>query len=210
MKIVMLGAPGAGKGTQAAKLSLQYAIPQISTGKIFRDHIKNQTTLGKNIEEFINKGLFVPDELTLDVVLNRIRKEDCLNGYILDGFPRNIQQAIALKENQGEMDFVLNISVQDELIIDRMKYRRFCPSCGRNYHMLHLPPKKENICDYCGHELTIRKDDKEETVKRRLLVYHEQTQPLIEYYQKQNLLFTIDGTQKVQDVFDHLLALIGE
>jgi len=215
MKIVMLGAPGAGKGTQAKMIAERYGIPHISTGDIFRENIRNQTELGKKAQEYTSQGLLVPDELTCDLVVDRIAADDCSKGYILDGFPRTIPQAEALTkalEAQGTaIDFALDVEVPDEDIVGRMSGRRACPGCGATYHIRFNPPKKaENVCDNCGKELILREDDKPETVKKRLDVYHAQTQPLIEYYEKAGCLHRIDGTKSLDEVFADVTAILGE
>lgn len=214
MKLIMLGAPGAGKGTQAARVAAELQIPHISTGDIFRANIKNGTELGKKAKAFMDAGKLVPDELTCDLVADRIAKDDCANGFILDGFPRTIPQAEALDKvlvSRGEkVDYAVNIDVPDEAIISRMSGRRACVTCGATYHIQFNPPKKEGICDNCGGELILREDDKPETVKTRLNVYHEQTQPLIDFYQAKGVLVTVDGTQALDDVFKAVLAKIGK
>ena len=214
MKLIMLGAPGAGKGTQAARVAAELQIPHISTGDIFRANIKNGTELGKKAKAFMDAGKLVPDELTCDLVADRIAKDDCANGFILDGFPRTIPQAEALDKvlvSRGEkVDYAVNSDVPDEAIISRMSGRRACVTCGATYHIQFNPPKKEGICDNCGGELILREDDKPETVKTRLNVYHEQTQPLIDFYQAKGVLVTVDGTQALDDVFKAVLAKIGK
>ena len=214
MKVIMLGAPGAGKGTQAVRVASAYQIPHISTGDIFRANIKGGTELGKKAKEYMDAGKLVPDELVCDLVVDRIKKEDCKNGYVLDGFPRTIPQAAALDkavEAIGEkVDFAVNIDVPDEAIISRMSGRRACLTCGATYHIEYNPPKKADICDTCGSALVLREDDKPETVKTRLNVYHEQTQPLIDYYTGKNILVTVDGTQNMDKVFSDIKALLGE
>jgi adenylate kinase len=214
MKVIMLGAPGAGKGTQAVRVASAYQIPHISTGDIFRANINGGTELGKKAKEYMDAGKLVPDELVCDLVVDRIKKEDCKNGYVLDGFPRTIPQAEALDkavEAIGEkVDFAVNIDVPDEAIITRMSGRRACLTCGATYHIEYNPPKKADICDTCGSALVLREDDKPETVKTRLNVYHEQTQPLIDYYTGKNILVTVDGTQNMDKVFSDIKALLGE
>ena len=211
MKIVMLGAPGAGKGTQAKMISEKYGIPHISTGDIFRANIKENTELGQKAKTYMDKGLLVPDELV--VVVDRLAQDDAKKGYVLDGFPRTIPQAEALTEalaKIGEkMDYAINVEVPDENIIDRMSGRRACVACGGTYHIKYNPTKKEGICDACGGELILRDDDKPETVKQRLEVYHTQTQPLIDYYTKEGILKEVDGTQDLQKVFDDITAILG-
>ena len=213
MKIVMLGAPGAGKGTQADKIAGKYALPHISTGDIFRKNIKEGTELGKEAKSYMDAGKLVPDELTVRLLLDRVANDDCKNGYILDGFPRTIPQADALDAELTKLgekiDFAINVDVPDENIVNRMSGRRACPKCGATYHIRHLPPKKEGICDSCGTELVIRDDDKPETVKNRLAVYHEQTQPLIEYFEKKGVLHTVDGTIDAQDVFKAIESILN-
>lgn len=212
MKIIMLGAPGAGKGTQAAMIAEKYSLPHISTGDIFRANIKNGTELGKEAKKYMDQGLLVPDELTVKILLDRVAKDDCKNGYVLDGFPRTIPQAEvldkALEELNDRIDFAINVDVPDENIIKRMAGRRACPSCGATYHIENIPPKKEGICDKCGEALVLRDDDKEETVKSRLRVYHEQTQPLIEFYTGKGILKTVDGTQEMQKVFEDITEIL--
>ncbi|MBE5852065.1 MAG: adenylate kinase [Lachnospiraceae bacterium] len=213
MKIIMLGAPGAGKGTQAKMIADKYSVPHISTGDIFRANIKNGTELGKEAKTYMDKGLLVPDELTVKILLDRVAQEDCKNGYVLDGFPRTIPQAEvldkALTELGDKIDFAIDVDVPDANIIKRMSGRRACLACGATYHIEHVPPKAEGICDRCGEALVLRDDDKEETVKNRLNVYHEQTQPLIEYYTAKNILKTVDGTVDMQVVFDSIVAILG-
>lgn len=214
MKIIMLGAPGAGKGTQAKKIAEKYSIPHISTGDIFRANIKNGTELGKKAKTFMDQGLLVPDELVVDLVVDRLNQEDCKNGCVLDGFPRTIPQAEALDaalEAAGQVvDYAINVEVPDENIVKRMSGRRACVSCGATYHIVYAPTKEENICDTCHGELILRDDDKPETVQKRLNVYHEQTQPLIDYYTKKNILVEVDGTQDIEDVFAAIVKVLGE
>ena len=212
MKIIMLGAPGAGKGTQAKQIADRYNIPHISTGDIFRANIKNGTELGKKAKEFMDQGLLVPDELTCDLVMDRIQQDDCKNGFILDGFPRTIPQAealtAALDHINQKMDFAIDVDVPDENIVNRMSGRRACLNCGATYHIVSIPTKVEGICDRCGSEVVLREDDKPETVQKRLNVYHEQTQPLIEYYAAQNILKTVDGTKKKKKVFADIITIL--
>ena len=199
MKIIMLGAPGAGKGTQAKQIADKYSIPHISTGDIFRANIKNGTELGKKAKQYMDQGALVPDELTCDLVMDRIQQDDCKNGFVLDGFPRTIPQAEALDAALGKinekMDYAIDVDVPDENIVNRMSGRRACLNCGATYHLISIPPKVEGICDRCGSEIVLREDDKPETVQKRLKVYHEQTQPLIDYYKNQGILKSVDGTQ---------------
>ena len=214
MKIIMLGAPGAGKGTQAKMLADKYGIPHISTGDIFRANIKNGTELGKKAKEYMDQGLLVPDELVCDLVVDRVKQEDCNAGYILDGFPRTIPQAESLDAALGEIgekvDYAINVEVPDENIVKRMSGRRACVACGATYHIVHIPTKVEGICDRCGKELILRDDDKPETVTKRLNVYHEQTQPLIDYYTNKGVLVEVDGTKDMNDVFDAIIEILGK
>ncbi|MBQ1285063.1 MAG: adenylate kinase [Lachnospiraceae bacterium] len=213
MKIIMLGAPGAGKGTQAKMIADKFSIPHISTGDIFRANIKEGTELGRKAKEYMDQGLLVPDELVVNLVVDRLTWEDAKNGYVLDGFPRTIPQAEALTnalaEKGEKVDFAINIDVPDQNIIDRMGGRRACVSCGATYHIVNIPPKKEGICDVCGAELILRDDDKPETVKKRLDVYHEQTQPLIDYYKAEGVLKDVDGTVDMKDVFESIVKVLG-
>lgn len=213
MKIIMLGAPGAGKGTQAKKIAEQYKIPHISTGDIFRANIKNGTELGKKAKEYMDQGLLVPDELTCDLVVDRISQPDASDGYVLDGFPRTIPQAEALTNalnTRGEkIDYAINVEVPDGNIIKRMSGRRACLACGATYHVEYNAPEAEGICDTCGKELTLRDDDKPETVKKRLDVYHAQTKPLIEYYRTAGALVEVDGTLDIPVVFEAITKILG-
>ena len=213
MKIIMLGAPGAGKGTQAKQIADKYKIPHISTGDIFRANIKNNTELGQKAKQYMDQGLLVPDELTCDLVMDRIKQDDCKNGFILDGFPRTIPQAealdAALDKINEKMDYAINVDVPDENIVNRMGGRRCCLNCGATYHVVTIPTKVEGICDRCGSPVVLRDDDKPETVQKRLTVYHEQTQPLIDYYEKQSILKTVDGTKSMEAVFDDITAILG-
>ena len=214
MKVIMLGAPGAGKGTQAKKLAAEYSIPHISTGDIFRANIKEGTELGKKAKAYMDAGQLVPDELVCDLVVDRIQQDDCKNGYLLDGFPRTIPQAEALDaavEKLGEkIDYAVNIDVPDENIINRMSGRRACVGCGATYHVVYNPPKVEDVCDVCGKSLILRDDDKPETVKTRLDVYHAQTQPLIDYYAGRGVLVTVDGTQNMDKVFADIKDILDK
>ncbi len=199
----MLGAPGAGKGTAASQMVKKFNIPHISTGDIFRENIKNGTELGKKVKSYIDKGALVPDELTVELVVDRLSHDDCQKGFILDGFPRTIVQAEVLddtlKKLNMKLDYAIDIEIEDAKIIARMVGRRTCSACGSIYHMVSMKPKKDGICDKCGAELTVRADDNEEAVKNRLAVYHKTTEPLIEYYKKLNILYEFDGT-KAPDV----------
>ena len=213
MKIIMLGAPGAGKGTQAKQIAEKYSIPHISTGDIFRANIKNGTELGKKAKTYMDQGLLVPDELTCDLVVDRIKQDDCKNGFILDGFPRTIPQAealdVALSKMGEKMDYAIDVDVPDENIVRRMGGRRVCLNCGATYHIVSIPTKVEGICDKCGSEVVLRDDDKPETVQKRLSVYHEQTQPLIDYYNRQGILKTVNGTRPLEEVFADIVTILG-
>lgn len=213
MKIIMLGAPGAGKGTQAKMIAEKYGVPHVSTGDIFRANIKNGTELGMEAKKYMDQGLLVPDELTVRILLDRVAQKDCENGYVLDGFPRTIPQAEvldgALTELGDKIDYAIDVNVPDENIVRRMSGRRACLTCGATYHIEHIPPRQEGICDKCGSELVLRDDDKPETVKNRLAVYHEQTQPLIEFYEKKGVLRTVDGTLPMEEVFAAITGILG-
>jgi len=212
MKIVMLGAPGAGKGTQAQMIADKYHIPHVSTGDIFRANIKNGTELGMEAKKYMDQGLLVPDELTVKILLDRVAQEDCKDGYLLDGFPRTIPQAEVLDKALAELgdaiDCAVNVDVPDENIVKRMSGGRACLSCGSTYHIEHIPPKKEGVCDKCGNELVLRDDDKPETVLNRLEVYHKQTQPLIQFYEEKGVLKTVDGTKPMKEVFDSIVEIL--
>lgn len=213
MKIIMLGAPGAGKGTQAKMIAKEYGIPHISTGDIFRANIKEGTELGKEAKTYMDAGQLVPDELTVKILLDRVAKDDCKNGYVLDGFPRTIPQAEVLDEALTKLgdkiDFAIDVDVPDENIVRRMGGRRACVTCGATYHIEHVPPKTEGICDTCGSELILRDDDKPETVSNRLKVYHDQTQPLIDFYTRKGVLKSVDGTIDMMDVFASIKAILN-
>ena len=208
----MLGAPGAGKGTQAKMIAEKYAIPHISTGDIFRANIKEGTKLGEEAKQYMDQGLLVPDELTVKILLDRVAKEDCRNGYVLDGFPRTIPQAEVLDQALNglgdKIDYAIDVNVPDENIIKRMSGRRACLSCGATYHVEHIPPQKEGICDTCGEKLVLRDDDKPETVQNRLHVYHEQTQPLIDFYTQKGILKAVDGTKDMEAVFHSIVSIL--
>ena len=214
MKLIMLGAPGAGKGTQAKRIAAKYGIPHISTGDIFRANIKNGTELGKKAQTYMDQGLLVPDELVCDLVVDRIQQSDCEKGYVLDGFPRTIPQAEALTDALEKLgtgiDYAINVEVPDANILNRMGGRRACLGYGATYHVEFNPPKQEGVCDTCGAALVLRDDDKPETVQKRLDVYHEQTQPLIDYYTKAGKLAEVDGTKDMDDVFAAIVDLLGE
>ncbi|MBZ4663311.1 MAG: adenylate kinase [Caloramator sp.] len=213
MKIVLLGPPGAGKGTQAKLIVQKYNIPHISTGDIFRKNIKEMTPLGIKAKEYIDKGQLVPDELTVEIVKDRIKEDDCKNGFLLDGFPRTVAQADALNDVLADLgtklDYVINIKVDENNLIERLSGRRVCPKCGASFHVVFNPPKVEGVCDYCGAEVVQRADDSEETVKNRLSVYNKQTQPLIDYYTKNGLIKNINGEQDINDVFEEICNVLG-
>ncbi len=213
MKIIMLGAPGAGKGTQAKKIAEKYQIPHISTGDIFRANIKGGTELGMKAKSYMDQGQLVPDDVTIGMLLDRISEADCAGGYVLDGFPRTIPQAEsltrALQERGEKMDYAVNVDVPDQAIVNRMSGRRACLACGATYHIVYNAPKKDGVCDSCGESLVLRDDDKPETVQKRLAVYHDQTQPLIDYYQQAGILATVDGTKDLNDVFADITAILG-
>jgi len=212
--LLFVGPPGAGKGTQAKQIAQAYDIPHISTGDIFRANIKNGTELGKKAKTYMDQGLLVPDELVVDLVVDRVSQDDCTKGYVLDGFPRTIPQAEALDkalEAKGQkMDYAIDVDVPDENIVKRMGGRRACVGCGATYHLVYAAPKKDGICDVCGGELILRDDDKPETVEKRLHVYHDQTQPLIDYYTKAGILKSVDGTVDMEDVFGAIVSILGE
>ena len=194
LRTILLGPPGAGKGTQAVRIVEKYGIPHISTGDIFRDNIKRQTELGKKAQEYMNKGELVPDDLVIEIATDRLLRDDCKKGFLLDGFPRTVYQAEKLDEfmqaHGGKIDHVINLEVDDDLLIFRLTGRRVCKQCGASFHVVNIPPKVEGICDRCGGELVQRADDTEETVKNRITVYKEQTMPLIDYYTKANNLIS--------------------
>lgn len=214
LRAVLLGPPGAGKGTQAVRLVEKYEIPHISTGDIFRKNIKEGTELGKKAQEYMNAGALVPDELVVDLVKDRLQQDDCKNGFLLDGFPRTIFQAEKLDEFLSEsnlkMDIVINLKVEKEALIKRLTGRRVCKDCGASYHIVNIPPKKEGVCDICGGELIQRKDDNIETVENRINVYEKQTAPLIGYYKEAGSLVDFDGEASLDEVFDAIVQAIGE
>lgn len=214
LRAVLLGPPGAGKGTQAVRLVEKYEIPHISTGDIFRKNIKEGTELGKKAQEYMNAGALVPDELVVDLVKDRLQQDDCKIGFLLDGFPRTIFQAEKLDEFLSEsnlkMDIVINLKVEKEALIKRLTGRRVCKDCGASYHIVNIPPKKEGVCDICGGELIQRKDDNIETVENRINVYEEQTAPLIGYYKEAGSLVDFDGEASLDEVFDAIVQAIGE
>ncbi len=214
LNIVLLGPPGAGKGTQAELIVKKYGIPQISTGDIFRANIKNGTELGKKAKEYMDKGELVPDELVVDLVKDRLEQDDCKDGFMLDGFPRTVFQAEELTKIMGaknlSIDYVLNIDVAPEKLIDRIAGRRVCKSCGATFNVNTKPTAKEGICDTCGGEVYQRADDNRETVENRINVYFAQTAPLIEYYEKAGVLATVNGDQAMNDVFSDITKVLGE
>jgi adenylate kinase len=213
VKIILLGPPGAGKGTQAKSISSKYEIPHISTGDIFRKHISLKTSLGMKAKMFMEKGQLVPDELTIELVQDRLKQDDCSDGFLLDGFPRTVKQAEALdvflSKSDSKIDKALLIEVPKGFIIDRMTGRRVCLTCGASYHIKYNPPRIVERCDICGGDIIQRKDDEVNTVSERLDVYDKQTQPLIEYYKDKNVLATVDGTKPINDVFKSISGILG-
>ena len=210
MKLILLGAPGAGKGTQAEIIASKLAIPTISTGNILREATKNGTPTGLKAKDFMDRGMLVPDEVIIGIVRERLAQPDCANGYILDGVPRTIPQAQALLDQGVEIDRVVSIEIADEVIEARMTGRRVCGSCGASYHIVANPPKKEGICNVCGSELVIRKDDKPETVRHRLEVYHNETEALKGFYEKLGKLRLVEGNQPIEDATRDILAALGD
>ncbi|MDK2798988.1 MAG: adenylate kinase [Clostridiales bacterium] len=209
MKLIILGAPGAGKGTQAEILSQKFNIPTISTGEIIRNAIRQGTALGNEAKQYIDRGLLVPDSVVIDIIKDRLHEDDCKNGFILDGFPRTVPQADALTKMGITIDKVLSLEVPEEKIIQRISGRRQCNECGATYHVIYKPPKQENKCDVCGGELIMRKDDAPETVKNRLRVYHEQTEPLKDYYKNKDLLVVAYGQEEVKDTTKEVFKALG-
>ena len=201
MKLVLIGGPGAGKGTQAKKLSKHFDIAHISTGDLLREQMKLGTELGKKVSEIMNAGGLVSDDIVSAMLAERIKADDCKKGYILDGYPRNVSQAEGLEAITGKLDKVLCFNVDDEVIVDRMTGRRGCPKCGQMFHIKYNPPKVDGICDACGEALVQRKDDNAETVRNRLKVYHETTAPVIDYYNKKGILAEIDGVGDIDAIF---------
>lgn len=214
MNLILLGGPGAGKGTQAKLIVEEYKIPQISTGDMLREAVKQGTELGKKAKEYMDKGELVPDEIVIGIVRDRLKQPDCEKGFILDGFPRTIAQAEALDKMLDEIgkkiDAVINIYVPEEEIVKRIVNRRTCKKCGAIYHLIYSPPKESNKCDKCGGELYQRDDDKEETVRERLRVYKQQTEPLIEYYEKKGILYNVDGTKDINGVFEEIKGVLSK
>ncbi|NCC86522.1 MAG: adenylate kinase [Clostridia bacterium] len=210
MNIIFLGAPGAGKGTQAEVVSQKLSIPTVSTGNIIREALATGTEMGKKAKDFIESGKLVPDDVVIGIIKERLAKDDCANGFILDGFPRTIPQAEAIDEMGVEIDKVVEINVPDKNIADRMSGRRVCLSCGSSYHLVYKHPKQEGICDNCGSQLIKRKDDHEDTVNSRLKVYHEQTEPLKQYYAAQNKLSVVDGQGEVSGITDLILKALED
>ena len=209
MKMILLGAPGAGKGTLAAVLNKKLGIPTISTGNIIREAMHSGTEMGRKAKAFVEEGKLVPDEVVIGIIRDRLVQDDCRNGYILDGFPRTIPQAQALRDMSIDMDLVVEIAISDERIVSRMSGRRVCPKCGASYHIVNIPPKKEGVCDECGSELIIRKDDDPQTVLDRIRVYHEQTEPLKGFYEKLGVLRTVDGDRNgVDETVADIMKLI--
>ncbi|MBQ4369661.1 MAG: adenylate kinase [Oscillospiraceae bacterium] len=208
MKIIMLGAPGAGKGTQAAVVSRELGIPTISTGNILREAMKNGTPVGLKAKAFMESGKLVPDTVIIDIVKERLSQDDCVQGYILDGMPRTIAQAEALEEAGIRFDAVVLMETEDADIEKRMSGRRVCPACGASFHTEANPPKEEGVCDECGEKLIIRDDDKPETVRARLAVYHEQTEPLIEFYRAREILKPVCGTDGVDEISASILSIL--
>jgi adenylate kinase len=213
MNLILLGPPGAGKGTQAKMMVERYHIPQISTGDILRAALKERTPLGLKAKEYMDKGLLVPDEVVIDIIKDRLKEADCRNGYILDGFPRTVAQAQALDKVLADMhtaiDHVISIEVDKEELIKRLTGRRTCRQCGRGYHVIFDPPVNQGVCDKCQGELYQRDDDNEDTVRNRLEVYESQTFPLIQYYKEKNLLRPIDGQGSIQQIFDRIVAVLS-
>ena len=210
MNLILLGAPGAGKGTQAELLTEKLGIPAISTGNMLREAMKNGTEVGKQAKSYMDQGLLLPDDVIIGIVRERVSQPDCQRGFILDGVPRTIPQAEALEKAGIRIDYVVSIEIDDSVIENRMSGRRVCSACGASYHVVANPPKKEGICDLCGGELMIRKDDVPETVHRRLEVYHEETEALKDYYAKLGKLKLVEGNQSIEDADKAILAAIGE
>ena len=214
LRTILLGPPGAGKGTQAAKIVEKYGVPHISTGDIFRENIKKGTEFGKKAQEYMNRGELVPDDLVIEIATTRLLEDDCRNGFLLDGFPRTVYQAEKLDEflaaRGSKIDKVLDIAVEKEELITRLTGRRVCKACGASFHVVNIPPKQEGVCDYCGGELIQRPDDNLETVTNRIDVYEAQTMPLIDYYEKAGNLVHIDGSTGLENVFADIVSALGE
>lgn len=214
LRTILLGPPGAGKGTQAVKIATKYNIPHISTGDIFRDNIKKGTDLGKKAQEYMNKGELVPDDLVIEIATTRLLDDDCKNGFLLDGFPRTVYQAEKLDEfltaHGQKLDTVLDLQVGEDELMTRLTGRRVCKKCGASYHVVNIPPKQEGICDTCGGELIQRPDDTAETVKNRIDVYNEQTMPLVDYYEKAGNIVHIDGAKGLEGTFADIVRALGE
>lgn len=214
LRTVLLGPPGAGKGTQAAKIVERYSIPHISTGDIFRDNIKKGTELGKKAQEYMNKGELVPDDLVIEIATTRLLEDDCKNGFLLDGFPRTVYQAekldAFLADHGQKVDACINIEVPAEELIKRLTGRRVCKKCGASYHVINIPPKQDGICDVCGEELFQRADDTVETVENRISVYNDQTLPLVDFYTKAGVCHSIDGCLGLDEVFTEIKKVLGE
>lgn len=213
MRLILLGPPGAGKGTQASSIVAEYGITHISTGDIFRHNIKNETELGKKVKSYLDKGQLVPDELTIDLVWDRLSKDDCKKGFLLDGFPRTINQAEALQKGLEErglkLDKVINIDVDKNILVKRLSGRRVCKNCGETYHIDNKPTLKDGVCDKCSGEVIQRADDNEKTVLDRIEVYEKQTFPLIDFYKNLGLILTVDGTLSIEDVFSQIKESIS-
>ncbi|MCI5884684.1 MAG: adenylate kinase [Clostridiales bacterium] len=214
MNMILLGPPGAGKGTQAVNIVEKYDVPHISTGDIFRENIKNGTELGKKAQEYMNRGELVPDELVCEIATDRLSREDCAEGFLLDGFPRTVFQAEKLDEfltaNGKKVDAVINLEVEKEELITRLTGRRVCRKCGASFHVVNIPPKTEGVCDYCGGELYQRDDDTVETAENRISVYDTQTKPLVDYYTKAGCIVNIDGATGLENVFADIVTALGE
>lgn len=208
MRLILLGAPGAGKGTQASLIGRHFDIPTVATGDILRAAMKNMTPVGVKAKEYVDSGRLVPDNIIIDIVKERLESPDCKNGYILDGMPRTIAQADALEENGIKIDKVISIEIDDETIIERMTGRRVCPKCGASYHIQAAPPKQEGICDRCGDKLIIRKDDDPETLRMRLEVFHTETKPLIDYYQKRNKLSSVSNKNSIEETNRAIMQIL--
>lgn len=212
MNIILIGLPGAGKGTQAEKINETYSIPHISTGDMFRQAMKDETPLGLEAKKYMDKGDLVPDEVTVGIVRDRLKQEDCKDGFLLDGFPRTIAQAEALKQilkdQQDKIDYAIHVEVPKEKLVERLTGRRVCPTCGATYHVTYNPPKKEGLCDRDSSKLIQRDDDRKETVENRLAVNIEQTQPLLDFYEEEGVLVTVNGDQSIDQVFEEIKATL--